>query len=142
MEEPGSSTTVAGETLTLHDVLNDELYAFCAETPQTNSAEVKELQRLKDKTKNINTTRTTSTWVNRFEEWRVARDLPHPLEKIEREELDGVLQLFYSAVKKENGENYEPGSLRTMIACLDRFLRDTKKPFSILQDKEFLESRK
>ena len=29
-----------------------------------------------------------------------------------------------------------------MIACLDRSLREHKKPFSILQDKEFQESRK
>ncbi len=126
---------------TLKNLLADELYSFCG-TAQTNSVEVNELQRLKDKNKNLNTARTTSTWVNRFEEWRVARGYPHPLEKIEKKDLDGVLQLFYSTVKKENGENYEPCSLRTMLSCLDRFLRDKKQPFSILRDKEFVDSRK
>ena len=97
--------------------------------------------RLKYKTRNSNTVRTTSTWTNRFEAWRIARGLPHTLHEIEREHLDSILQLFYSAVK-ENGEDYEPVSLRTMILCLDRFLREHKKPFSILPDKEFEESRK
>ena len=68
--------------------------------------------------------------------------MPHPLHEIKREELDGILQLFYSAIKRENGEDYELVSLRTMIACLDRSLREHKKSFSILQDKEFQESRK
>ena len=56
--------------------------------------------------------------------------MPHPLHEIEREELDGILQLFYSAVKRENGKEYEPVSLGTMIVCLDRSLREHKKPFN------------
>ena len=121
---------------TLRELFSDELYYFCAPEEET------ELERLKKKTVNPNTNRTTSTWVNRFEQWRVARDMPRPLADIERKELDSILQLFYSSIKKENGEDYEPCSLRTMLVSLDRYLREQKRPFSILQDKEFEESRK
>ena len=57
--------------------------------------------------------------------------MPHPLADIEREELDSILQLFYSTLKKENGDDYEPGSLRTMLASLDRYLREQKRPFIV-----------
>jgi len=146
--ESASAAGVDAEERTLRELLSDELYDFCtasseAQLPFTSTGsalhhdkrELKEIIRLKDKTRNSNTTRTTNTWTNRFEAWRVARGLPHPLHEIKREELDGILQLFYSAIRRENGEDYEPVSLRTMIACLDRSLREHKKPFSILQDR-------
>ena len=74
-------------------------------------------------------------WVNRFEAWQIAQRLPHLLQDIEKEEVDGILQRFH-------GEDYEPVSLRTMLASLDRYLRDHTKSFSILRDKDFAESRK
>ena len=43
MEEPEPSTTVGRGQPALNDLLTDELYSFCEETRQTNSAEVNEL---------------------------------------------------------------------------------------------------
>ncbi len=40
------------------------------------------------------------------------------------ENLDKVLQLFCSEVRKKNGDEYEPDSLRTMIGALDRVLKE------------------
>ncbi len=88
IEEPGPSTTVGRGQPPLNDLLTDKLYSFCEKTRQTNAAEVNELQRLKDKIRNLNTARTTSTWVNPFEEWRVARSFPLPIEKIEKKNLE------------------------------------------------------
>ncbi len=48
MEEPGPLITVGRGQLALNDLLTDELYSFCEETRQTNSAEVN------DKTRNLN----------------------------------------------------------------------------------------
>ena len=98
------SASAAGvEEQTLRELLSDELYHFCtasseAQLPLTSTGsalhhdkrELEEIIRLKDKTRNSNTTRTTNTWTNRFEAWRVARGLPHPLHEIKREELDGM----------------------------------------------------
>ena len=74
------------------------------------------------KNKNENTARSTNTWVNRFENWRIERGLPLPLLEIRHEDLDETLQLFYSALVKADGQSYEPTSLRTMLAELDRCL--------------------
>ena len=94
------------------------------------------------KNKNENTARSANTWVNRFENWRIARGLPLPLLEIRHEDLDETLQLFYSNLVKADGQPYEPTSLRTMLAGLDRFFRDNGKTFSIQNDKEFKRSHK
>jgi hypothetical protein len=38
--------------------------------------------------------------------------------------LDKLLSKFYGEVKKVNGADYEPESLRVMQAAIDRYLRD------------------
>ena len=38
--------------------------------------------------------------------------------------LNSLLKRFYAEVKTKNGEDYEPDSLRVMIAAIDRFLKD------------------
>ena len=42
---------------------------------------------------------------------------------IPRAELDGVLQKFYAELVKQNGEEYEPESLKVMIASLNRHIK-------------------
>ena len=44
-------------------------------------------------------------------------------------------------VKKQDGEDYEPSSLRTMLVSLNRFLWEKGKHFSIQRNKEFEKSR-
>ena len=72
----------------------------------------------------------------------IARGLARPLQEIPQDELDEVLQHFYACVAKQDGQDYEPSSLRTMLAALDRFLRERGKCFSIQRDREFEKSRK
>ena len=56
------------------------------------------------------------------------------------QELDRVLQ-FYCHVRKQNGDEYEPDSLRTMLAALDQHLSGCGCSYSIMKDREFKESR-
>ncbi len=114
-------------------------------TPATDAFAVAtnaDLLRFLDKNNNSNTTKTTVTWVNRFETWRQSRGIPHKLELIPPEELDRVLQQFFAELRKQNGGEYEPGSLRTMLAALDRFLREKGCCHSILKDRTFEGCRK
>ena len=83
-----------------------------------------------------------NTWVSCFETWRISRGLEQSLQDTPCDELDDVLQHLYACVKKQDGEDYEPGSLRTMLASLDRFLWEKGKHFSIQRDREFEKSRK
>ena len=101
-----------------------------------------DLQRFLDKNKNRNMTKTTLTRVNRFETWQNVRNIRHALEDIPESELDGILQRFFAELRKQDGGEYEPESLRTMLASLDRFLREKGRLYSILKDKSFEACRK
>ena len=101
-----------------------------------------EIEKLKQKNWNKNTTRSTNTWVRRFESWYSQQPRQQArLEEIPVQELDGVLQEFYCHVRKQNGDEYEPDSLRTMLAALDRHLSGCGCSYSIMKDREFRESR-
>ena len=101
-----------------------------------------ETEKLKQKNWNKNTTRSTNTWVRRFERWYSQQPRQQArLEEIPVQELDRVLQEFYCHVRKQNGDEYEPDSLRTMLAVLDRHLSGCGCSYSIMKDREFRESR-
>ena len=65
---------------------------------------------------NKNTTRSTNTWVNCFEGWRRWRQLPHKLEEIPKQDLNGTLERFFAEVRKSDGSEYEPYNAST-IQC-------------------------
>ena len=46
---------------------------------------------------------------------------------------------FVLGVRKKNGEEYEPSSLRGFLQSVDRHLRKKECTFSLLNDKEFCE---
>ena len=86
-----------------------------------------------------NTKRTTQTWIRRFDAWRAERGISSPLHETPRENLNTILKRFYAEVVKENGDEYEP---ETMLASLDRYLKEHGALFSIRADQEFEESHK
>ena len=57
------------------------------------------------------------------------------IEEHEPAELNRLLEKFYAEVKNRNGEDYEPDSLRVMIAALDRHLKEKQYPLSIVKDR-------
>ena len=99
----------------------------------------KELQRLMNK----NTQKSTNTWVRRLDGWRKARGMEQELLSDKSiAEMDNILARFYAELRKEDGTDYEPDSLRVMLASLDRHFRGTGLPFSILRDDAFKNSCK
>ena len=54
-----------------------------------------ELERLNSKNHNCNTKKSTSMWMNVFDDWRARRKIMQKLEEIPKENLDEVLQLFF-----------------------------------------------
>ena len=57
-------------------------------------------------------------------------------------QLDEKLQKFFAEKRKKDGSEYEPDSLRVMLAALDRHMRENEASFSIAKDREFFNSRK
>ena len=100
-----------------------------------------ELQRLKDKNKNKNTERSTNTWAKRFTKWQEQKGIDVSVGKVSATEVDRVLQHFFAELKKQDGSDYEPDSLRTMLGALDRHFRNAGHEFRIIKDKEFVECR-
>ena len=49
-------------------------------------------------------------------------------------EVDRVLQHFFAELKKQDGTDYEPDSLRTMLGALDRHFRNAGHEFRIIKD--------
>ena len=106
------------------------------------SDERDEIQRLLQKNTNANTAKSTKNWVSKFSKWAIENQVHPELEEIPESELDGVLQRFFAQIRKNDGENYEPESLKVMQASLDRYLRDKGCTYSILKDSNFTTSRK
>ena len=77
-----------------------------------------------------------------FIAWRRWRELPHKLEEIPKQDLNGTLKRFFAKVRKSNSSEYKPDSLRTILAALDRHLRQAGAKLSIIKDREFDGSRK
>ena len=52
-----------------------------------------------------------------------------------------MLERFYAELKNKHGEDYEPESLKVMIASLDRHLKNKGYSLSIAPDREFSSSK-
>ena len=79
-----------------------------------------EIKRMKQKNW---TTLSTNTWVRRFESWYSQQPRQQAqLEEIPVQEQDRLLQEFYYHFCKQNRDEYEPDSLQTMLAALDRHM--------------------
>ena len=52
-----------------------------------------------------------------------------------------MLERFYAELKNKHGEDYEPESLKVMIASLDRSLKNKGYSLSIFRDREFSSSK-
>ena len=88
-----------------------------------------------------NTARATKTWMSAWAEWCKARNINVNMESYCLQALDGLLNKFYVEIRKKNGTDYEPDSLRVMQAAIDRYLRHNNYPVSILTGREFIRSK-
>ncbi|KAL9977701.1 hypothetical protein ACROYT_G015134 [Oculina patagonica] len=63
------------------------------------------------------------------------------MESFSPQDLDVILTKFYAEVRKKDGSEYEPDSLRVMQASLDRYLRQKDYSASIISGREFKKSQ-
>lgn len=106
--------------------------------PHTSYQQIKET--LQD-AENKNTKRSTKTWMNVWFSWAKSRQINEELETMAPATLDEVLQQFYLEVRKQDGSEYEPDSLKVMQAALERYLLNQKYPYSLINGREFTSSR-
>jgi len=83
--------------------------------------------------KNTNTKKSTGNWMRVFSTWAGVRDIHVKIEEVDPNVLDLILQRFYTEVKKQNGDDYEPNSLANMQAAIGRYLKDKGYKHSIIR---------
>ena len=64
------------------------------------------------------------------------------IEEIQPQELSDFLSAFIVNVKRKDGGDYEPSNLRGFIASFNRHLKNVKYSKSIVEDREFEQTRK
>ena len=59
-----------------------------------------------------------------WKSWAAQKGYDESIEKYEPEALNKIFQQFYVTVRKKDGEDYEPDSLRLMVAAIERYLTE------------------
>ncbi|CAH3031547.1 unnamed protein product, partial [Pocillopora meandrina] len=78
--------------------------------------------------------------LNVWQTWATQRKVNPKMEEYEHEQLDKMLQIFYTEIRTKDGCEYEPESLKSMLAALDRYLKEHDYKYSIIRDREFHQS--
>ena len=107
----------------------DELLLI--ETDSTEQTEQTEIGQLNDEdidnfiteNRNKNTTKKTQSDLNVFYRWAKSVNETRTLENISEQELDKLLAHFVLNARKQNGDEYEPDTLTSMLRSFDRLLR-------------------
>ena len=111
-----------------------------AEPLETEQSEINRLvdkSKVKDfidQQKKKSTVNCTKRDLNIVYKWLVSKNELRSIETIHATELDAYLAEFYVNVKKDNGSEYEPGSIDSIRASVERHLRESEYPHS-LRDK-------
>ena len=94
-----------------------------------------EIQQLAEKAVNKNTVKTTKTWMKVWKMWAESKDLNDDIVKYEAKELVECLSRFFAEICKSDGSDYEPDSVRVMLAALDRHLKQNDSKISVAKDR-------
>ena len=96
------------------------------------------IQELKNSSNNENTVKSTAFWLSVWKKWCLEKRIAEEIENYLPAELNTLLERFYAEQKKKkHSEDYEPASLKVMIASLDRHLKNKGYGLSIVRDKQF-----
>ena len=79
--------------------------------------------------------------LNLITQFLEARGEKRQIHSIPPKELDSYLSVFYTTVRKSNGDEFQPTSFKTVQNHIDRYLRENKYPYSITKDSLFEQSQ-
>nr|DBA15570.1 TPA: hypothetical protein GDO54_004763 [Pyxicephalus adspersus] len=74
--------------------------------------------------KNINTARKTTSDIQTLQNFLSEMNENRKIEEIPHTELDTLLSKFLLVVKRKDGNEYEPHTLRCMVGSIDRYLKE------------------
>ena len=91
--------------------------------------------------RNPNTVRKTTADVNKIEQWLLSKNVSRDLCDIPPAKLNNYLAHFFMTATKQNGEEYEPDTLKSIQCSINRFLAEKGSTVNIVKDREFILSR-
>ena len=106
-------------------------------------ADINSVEQFIEDQENENTGKKTQQNVAFLEEFLTLRNESRLIEEIAPKELNAYIAEFIITVrKKDSNEDYEPSSLRSLMASFERYLKKKNYGFSIMKDAEFEQARK
>ena len=115
--------------------ISHDLFSEITADERFSTLPEEELANLRGKNQNQNTSKSTKTGLNVFNEWKVQCNEARKLE------LDAILCRFFAEIRKKDDREYEPESLAVKRCSLDCHLKNCGRNYSILRDREFANSR-
>jgi len=95
-----------------------------------------------DDQENENTKKKTKQNIALLEEFLRFKEERRKIEEIPPQELNVYLGEFIIAVRTKENKEYEPNSLRSLMASFERHLKKKNYGFSIMKDLQFEQARK
>ena len=106
-------------------------------------ADINSVEQFIEDQENENTRKKTQQNVALLEEFLTLRNESRLIEEIAPKELNAYIAEFIITVRKKDGnEDYEPSSLRSLMASFERYLKKENYGFSIMKGAEFEQARK
>ena len=106
-------------------------------------ADINSVEQFIEDQENENTRKKTQQNVPLLEEFLTLRNESRLIEEIAPKELNAYIAEFIITVRKKDGnEDYEPSSVRSLMASFERYLKKKNYGFSIMKDAEFEQARK
>lgn len=91
--------------------------------------------------KNKNTLSKTQRDVSLLTEFLNSKNESRRIEEIPPKELNEYISEFIVAVRRKDGEDFEPSGLRGLICSFNRHLKACKYPCSVIEDSQFEQAR-
>ena len=85
--------------------------------------EIREVEKFIDNEENSNTRKKAKNDMALLSSFMAKEKENRQVEEIPPQELDNYLSRFLLSVRKKNGDEYEPSTLRGFIASIERYLK-------------------
>ena len=87
---------------------------------QALQSSASDIDGLKQASSSRNTKKLTLSWMKVFNNWKITHSYTEEMLTYQPEDLNLILEKFYAELRKANGTDYGPTSLRFMMNYLDR----------------------
>ena len=91
--------------------------------------------------RNSNTLKKTKSDLAIINQFLKSKGETREINHIPPHELNEIICMFLLSVRRKDGSEYEPSSLRGMVASIDRHLKDNYYPTTITNGDEFYKTR-